>query len=237
MTVPELMLLALKDTPSIGPHRCFYCAAPCGENNPASVHVKDTFTGRNEVPCPGSPWVCDGCVLCLREKADVVLIDGEKRTGQKVRSFSWVLVDGMAFAATKAHLARLRDLCLVGRSDPWAIVLSDSGQKHLLYRGVVNCGSSQPWTVTLEGELIAYTQIELEHRLQLCGRLIAATGKPALAEPLNVRFGIAVLDRYPRRGELMLEQWGDVREEPLTRLALWLSPGKEEAIREYAGDV
>ena len=95
--------------------------------------------------------------------------------------------------------------------------------------------STAPMTVTLEAERVLYRRADLADRLALCGRLIAATGKPALREPINVRFGIAVLDRY-RDGESLLREWSRVREQPLSRLAAWLSPAKEESGHAYPSE-
>ncbi|MGE4195965.1 MAG: hypothetical protein AB7G11_02420 [Phycisphaerales bacterium] len=225
----------------LGSQRCYYCGAACGsgDDGPVSTFVKDSFTGRSEVVSPGSDRVCAGCLLCLRETASVPLIDGTVRQLAKcaMRSWSWLITAERAVAASKAHLRELRSACLDGiaADGPWAIVLSDSGQKHLLYRGVVNHGVNPPWTVTLEGERIGYHPDALRSRISLCGRLIAATGKPALREPVGVNFAIDVIERY-RDGESLIEEWSRVRREPLSRLAAWLSAKKENAQHEHPAD-
>ena len=220
-----------------GPIRCFYCGAPCDKTYPASQYVKDSFNGRGEVVAPGSPAVCAGCVLCLRESCDLIQITGEPRNVRvaAMRAFSWLITSDKALAGSKAHLAELRAAALSPPPAPWALVLSDSGQKHLLYRGVVN-HESPPWVVTLEGDRVSYMPVSLADRMILCGRLIAATGKPALAEPVNVRFASSVIGRY-RDGEAMVEEWTRVRPEPLSRLAAWLSPKKELCDHEFPGDL
>jgi len=217
-----------------GPNRCFYCGAACGVARPAAEYVRDSFTGRDSVVAPGSPWVCEGCVLCLRDAADVTLVTGETRHMDRiaVRAWSWLVTPDAALAASKAHLDALRASCLNGLSPaPWAVVLSDSGQKHLLYRGRVNFGPP-PWVVTLEGEPITYRPESLAARLALCGKLVAATGKPALAEPVSWRFAAAVIGRYDD-GEALISEWSQAREEPLSRLAAWLSPNKETCDGTY----
>jgi len=153
----------------------------------------------------------------------------------RVRCFSWVITAQQAQAATKADLAYLRNVCLNPPPPPCAIVLSDSGQKHLLYRGVVN-HARDPLTVTLETERITYWIAKLRTRLSLCGHLIAATGKPALSEPPDARLGMAVIGRY-RDGEAFINQWQYVWQEPLSRLASWLSPPKEVCERDYPSDI
>ena len=229
-----MLLAASSGIPCAGEHRCFYCAAPCGETRPTSIHVKDSFTGRSGVRSPGSPWVCEGCVLCLRESADIKLIDGETRSGQLMRGYSWVLTEASVVAATKAHLLILRRVCLAPPHPPFAVVLSDSGQTHQLYRGVVNHDRSSP-VITLESEPIGYRPGELATRLALCGRIVAATGKPALREPVNARMALSVLERY-RGGESILAEWSRAREQPLSRLASWLVAPREESALEFPAD-
>lgn len=220
-----------------GDSACFYCGAPCGEDHPTSKYVQSSFTGRNGVVAPGSPWVCNGCVLALREDATVAMIDGSTRPGQKVRSYSWVVAEKSAVAASKAHLNALRVLCLNPPGYPLAIVLSDSGQTHQLYRGVVNHGGARDvLVVTLESERVEYRISDLAARLILCGRLVAASGKPALREPITTRLALSVLSRYPRTGEALLDEWGLVRQQSLSRLASWLCVPSEKAQDEYPPD-
>lgn len=219
-----------------GELRCFYCAAPADGSRPSAQYVLDSFTGRNGVPCPGSSAVCEGCILCLREDAVVPYHDGERRhvTKAATRMHSWVITETRAVGATKAHMGWLRERCLAPPPPPYAIVLTDSGQKHLLYRGVV-CRSAEVATVTLEETRIDYRPADLAVRLQMCKRLVAATGKPALAEPPGNRMLMAVVGRYPD-GEELAATWQARWCEPLSRLAAWLSPGKEEVLREQSGD-
>ena len=235
-TVPELLACSFGIT-CFGSHRCFYCGASCDETYLSSEYVKGSFNGRGEVIAPGSPAVCAGCVLCLRESCDLIQITGEPRNVRvaAMRAFSWLVTADQSRAGSKAHLAELRAVALNPPPVPWALVLSDSGQKHLLYRGVVN-HDGPPWVVTLEGERVSYSPSELSCRMILCGQLIAATGKPALAEPVTIRLASSVIGRY-RDGELLVENWNRVRTEPLSRLAAWLSPKKELCEHEYPGDI
>lgn len=232
-SIPEL-LAASHGIACKGPHRCFYCGAPCDGTSSVKEYVAKSFTARSTVANPGSLGICEGCVLAMREGATICMIDGEERIGQKMRGYSWVLLDGNAFAATKAHLKQLRETCLALPEPPFAIVLSDSGQTHQLYRGVAN-HSSETVTVTLEAERVTYRPEELRGRLALCGKLVAATGKPALKGPVSVRFAISVSE-YFRDGESLVEEWDRVREQPLSRLAAWLCPNKESCSHEYASD-
>lgn len=144
-----------------------------------------------------------------------------------MRAFSWVITERQAIAASKAHLDCLRGVCLDPPEPPYAIVLSDAGKKHLLYRGVVN-RSRDNVSATLEGERIDYTPGVLRERLEFCIHLASASGKPALAEPITLPFAFAVLERYPAHGEDMLELWESIREHPLSRLSQWLCPNRDD---------
>lgn len=217
-----------------GPNRCYYCSAPCSTDHPAATYVKDSFTGRSGVAAPGSPWVCNGCVLALRESAEIMLVGGEKRSGQRVRGYSWIVMEPLPLAATKAHLATLREICLEPPWPPFAIVLSDSGQTHQLYRGVVN-HAREPVVVTLEGERIAYRPAELRSLLVTAGKVCAATGKPALLEPMSPSVAMRVLDRY-RGGEPLVAVWDDAWVTPIGRLAAWLCPPRDDCQKEYPAD-
>ncbi|HSH29696.1 MAG TPA: hypothetical protein VK971_07300, partial [Thiohalobacter sp.] len=103
--------------------------------------MKSSFTGLDTVFAPGSEYVCDGCVACMQEKGDVTLLDGEERSGQKLRAYSWVVTEKAARAATKSHRKTVRGLCLSPPAPPFSIVIGGIGkkmpQRHLLYRGVV----------------------------------------------------------------------------------------------------
>lgn len=230
LTVPGLVALAY-GKPCAGPHRCFYCGAACGESWPANEYVKDSFTGRNGVVAPGSPWVCQGCVLCLRESCRIPMLGGAHREDQRMRGYSWVITSRSMKAATKADILALARLCLDPPAPPFAIVLSDSGQTHQLYRGRVN-HDSRPVTVTLEAEPIGYRPIALARALDVAGRICAATGKLALLEPIGSNRAIAVMERY-RGGEHLLSEWSRLWSTGLGRLAAWLTPKKEICQNEY----
>lgn len=232
-TVPALMAL-VHGQQCVGDERCFYCGAPADGSYPKSQHVKSSFTGLTGVVAPGSDSVCAGCVLCLREACEFDQVDGSHRvaTVSAMRGYSWVITKDRALAATKAHLVLLRAICLSPPEPPFAVVLSDSGQTHQLYRGVVN-HSGPMFALTLEARRVEFTPAALAERLALCGRLVAATGKPALSEPISSRFAMSVLERFPVNGEAFLNQWGVIRLAPLSLLAAWLSPKKEDCLGLY----
>lgn len=231
-TVPALVALAIAGRNACtGPHRCFYCGAPCVVGWPTSQYVKKSFTGHGGVAAPGSPWVCQGCVLCLRESCTIRLLDGTIRPDQRMRGYSWVVDRAGATAATKAHINRLREICVAPPEPPFAIILSDSGQTHQLYRGRVN-HSPLPIVATLEAEPITYRPAGLLDALGIAGRICAAGGKPSLSAPIPRNRAIAVVERY-RDGERLLIEWSHLWSTGLGRLAAWLTPKKEVCESAY----
>lgn len=211
--------------------RCYYCGAVCDGSYSTKDYVRSSFTGRDGVFAPGSSVVCGGCVACLDEKADIV-VNGQLRTRQKTRVYCWVLTETTSFACTKGDLQFLRDTCLSPPKPPFAVVLTE-GKKQLLYRSPVSW-AQDPAVVQLETESIEYRQAELGDRLQLCKQVAAATGKPHLTSTPTQVTAFCLADLFGDEFETILDRWESVWEEPLTRLAAWLCPNREECRREYA---
>lgn len=232
LTVPALFAYAHGKQPREGPHMCYYCGAKCTDEHKGKVYVKSSFTGRDGVRAPGSDYVCDGCVMCLEEKADITTHDGKVRTGQKVRGYSWVLTKTNAIACTKADMAFLREMCLNPPEPPFCILLNDAGQKQLLYRSPV-CYSRGTVTIQFETDTITYRVCYLTDRLRLTKQLVAATGKPALKEQPTEGMAIRLYDHFGDDFEHLFTQWERVWQEPLSRVAAWLCPAKEECLIEY----
>jgi hypothetical protein len=213
-----------------GDATCFYCSGSTPEKNSIADFVKPSFTGLDSVS--RSKWVCDGCVETLKEGIDLTLIDGEVKSNQKTRGYSWIITSEGRQACTKAHRVALLDACLHPPKPPFAICITDSGQKHLLYRGVVNRAPGVV-TVTLEGVAITYHTSDLKSRLELCRKVCAATGKPAMQDAMSAQTLMRIADYFG--DEEVLTAWLDCCSEPLTQLAVWLCPPKEECTNEFAG--
>ena len=212
-----------------GDFRCFFCGSRCGRDWLSADYVKDSFTSRDTV-C-GGEYVCGGCLAALDERATITLPTGEVRSGQKTRCCSWIVTGGKAVAATKAHREWLLSVCLNPPEPPTIICLSDSGQRHLLYRSVVN-HSQDRVTATLEAERVSFVPAALLVRLKLCKRVAAAIGQPSLGEALSPSAQIRLIEYHD--DETVLAEWLAVREQPLTRLAAWFCPPKKECALEHA---
>lgn len=230
-----------KDTPSqlfakarncqlwYGAERCYYCLGSCDRTFAASKYVKKSFTARDTVG--GGAYVCGGCVAAMDESATIQLPDDSMRDKQKIRCYSWVVTRHVAVAATKAHRKWLLEQCLTPPRVPFVISISDSGQKHLLYRAVV-CYSKAIVSVTLEGEQIHYEPMQLRQRVVLCNRISAVIGKPSLSATLSYMARMRLEESY--QDDNVSEEWLSVCDSPLSRLAAWFALSKKEAQSEYS---
>lgn len=220
LTVPQLFRGVLES----GAHRCFFCGGCCGEDVPSSEFVKDSFTGLDTVTF--SPFVCFGCVDSQREQADIRLPNMECRVGQKVRGYSWVITETSRIAATKAHREFLFETILNPPEPPFAIVITDSGQKHLIYRSVVNWDQNH-FVVGLETEHIQVDRSKVVERMELVRSVCAVVGKPALTERMSAHAGMMLFETL---GQEVMDRWFAVKSDPLTRLVVWLCAKKDECV-------
>lgn len=248
LTASQLLAVALGEPLRNGAHLCFYCGASCDESFSTSKHVAESFTERNGVASPGSSFVCAGCVQAMRsDLGSVALIDGteyrSKEGGKRkpregasgviqMRWFSWVLTERKAIAATPAHRQQLLGTCLSPPDVPFAICIAD-GNKHQLYRTPVNY-SAERIAVNCEGVRVDYAPDELRERMELTVKLISVVGKGAgsLDRIYDDQSDMSVSLQLAKEFtdvESMYGTWRAVRHQPLSSLAIWLSPGKDEA--------
>lgn len=227
MTAPQLFAFHRGYDIHTGNCHCFYCGGECNDTLVAQSHVKKTFTALDTVS--GGGYICDGCVAAMDEKADIQLIDGTTRTKQKVRCYSWIIGNGTALAATKSHMAKLREVCLHPPSPPYVICLSESGQRQLMYRCDVGRDATLA-VANLEGNPIAYRVRELSARLDMCRHICRVLGKPALQHPLTTGSQMKIVEVY---GEETLSSWFQYRQEPLTELAISLTPSKKDCDHDH----
>ena len=225
MTASELFS-GIKDN---GENKCYYCGSSCDDKHGAKDYVKSTFTNRDIVAYPGSSYVCGGCALVMSSDNIIELLDGENREHQRIRSYSWIITQDERIAATKKHIAQLREIVLNPPEPPFVIVLSDSGQKQLLFRASVSLERDN-FPVMLEDKIIIVNRKALKERIDLATQIIAVTGKPGAME-LNIAKIAKIKEYY---GSLKLyENWIAVKDEPISQLAVWLSKPMKEAKIEY----
>jgi hypothetical protein len=208
--------------PTDGEHRCFYCGAKCGDEYQADV--KDTFTDYGLVACPSSPYRCRGCFEMMGEKSSIMMIDGEVRTGQKCRCYSWIIQTGRRVAATKAHRAQLLEWVMrYVHLEPWGMILSTGGQKQFCYLAQAGGG-----VICMDGENVVYTPQSLAEMRRRTMLISAVIGRPALDEAPESMALIRLADNYPEVAEF----WAKNYTVPLFRLAAWFTSKKEDCIEQ-----
>lgn len=223
-TVPQLFRGFLE----YGANRCFFCGGSCGEETLSGKFVKDSFTGLDTVTF--GPFVCFGCVASQGEQSDIKMACGELRSAQKVRGYSWVITEKSRIAATKAHRLFLFDSILNPPNPPFAIVISDSGQKHLIYRSVVNW-DREFFVVGLETEQIQVDRSKVVARMELVMSVCAVVGKPALTEKMSAHAGMMLFETL---GQEVMDRWFAVKSDPLTRLMVWLCGSRDTCLESLA---
>ena len=228
--------LMFAEKQEIGNYHCYYCGALCDGIFLKKDFVKDTFTNRDIIKFPGSDYVCEGCVVSLGAGyEEMQMIDGtikkrENDRGMQPRMYSWIITQSWKMAATKAHVKQLRETILNPPEIPFVIVLSDSGQKQLIFRAPVAL-SRDYFPVMLEDFTIMVNPEILKTRIDMAIKLSAAIGKVALTDCKKIQYALACEKYY---GNIEpFENWLLYMSEPLSRLAAWLSKNKEEAQYEY----
>ena len=221
MTTPQLFAKSHGKPVTSGGIQCALCYGSCATGSPVADVLSDSFTDFARVR---GDTLCDGCMMTLR---------AESREDQP-RLYSWVLTD-TAKRYTKANLVELRAACLNPPVPPYAIVLAMSGQKHLLFKSSP-CFDSVVAAIDLEGERVEYLPADLAVRITLCIRIAVACGKPTLSEYNPASMSIQ-LSNYWQEWESLADQWKSLRGEPLSRLATFLTPGKDALKDEYPSDI
>jgi hypothetical protein len=170
---------------------------------------------------------------------DLQMIDGTTKPfttprGMAARMYSWLIMSqppclalpwaqSHRFAFTKAHIATIREILVnpdMLPEPPFVVVLSDSGQKQLIFRAPVAL-SKDVFEVMLEDQPIRMTPAGLKERLELAAAISTKMGKPALKEIASFSF----YTRAQKYGIVTeLEEWAQVQHEPLSQLAAWLAP-------------
>lgn len=231
-TLSELFASANGIVLRSGPHRCFYCGAPCDDTETTATWVKPTCNVWQYVAAPSSKFVCVGCAAALSESADVqVFGEPEKRVGQRNRLYSWVVTEHAATAYTKAHALELQANLLTPPDPPFGICLTTAGKKHLLYLGRVNDGGESV-AVNLDEQIIRYVPSDLRERIVLVEHVSAAAGKPWLDRRESFALHRMMSERFSNGSELAAA-WCRVQREPLSQLAAFVAANKETSGERY----
>lgn len=190
---------------------CFYCGCPAD----VKLKVSDTFADGWNVASPLSKLMCRGCEIAFDEAMPIA---GKEKL-QKFRNYSWFITKSDRLPLTKANKDTISAILLNPPHEAWSFAIAESGQKHLAYRTPANVGC-QPYLVRLEDEIVVYWPEKLKERTELCRTVVAKIGHKGANDP-SVSSAIAM-------GHALYMRWEAVYREPLTRLALFVTPGKSE---------
>jgi CRISPR type IV-associated protein Csf1 len=191
---------------------CFYCGSPAE----LPLVLSSSFTDWYNVAQPASKVICNGCAWMLDEKRTIA----GKDKPQKTRNYGWFIREGREpEVVTKGTKDRIRKILLNPPPPRWALALPVSGQKHLLHRTPVN-RSTDRHAVAMETDVIWYTVPQLQSRIELVEKVVAAIGHKGAAD-LTESTAIAL-------GVQLLSEWLPVRDCPVTSLALYVTPNQKE---------
>ena len=214
---------------------CAFCAAQIKGELAKEDFIKDTFTDYGELLRPDSHYICAGCAASLGDCVQpVLMIDGTQKTdkpgaGKALanRMFSCVCHGDTVIAATKAHIRQLREFILgapVG--EECAVVLSDSGQKHHIFKTPVFIADGLHVVVRLEDETIRADVDALAHWLGILDRMTEKIGKPALLDTPSPMQVSMLLDAGLSECDI-LKWFQELQGTPFGRLAAWLARPKD----------
>jgi CRISPR type IV-associated protein Csf1 len=224
----------------LGNKICYYCGNSCSDLYTTKEYVKKTFTNQNIVKSPSSKYICESCTIVFSDTLDELFINGELNHNKKLRNYSWVFNSDFKMAYSKKHISKLREIILNlpdSLTPPFVICLTDSGQKHLIFRSKVNWTKDE-YFVTLEEENILVNPKELKKYIDTCIPLIAVSGKTFVADfKLHSIYITSQLSIRFKDSELLLNNFLALKNLSLLKLAVWLSPNKEECngLLESAG--
>jgi len=222
-SAPELLACA-QGIDCRGDEPCIYCGAPADVPHA----IPGSFTARDTLSSPGSSSICRGCVIATEEQGTASYPDGSTKAWSRAfrRCHSWTMTKSASVPYFPGHVPHLRRFLLAPPPPPWAAcIVGPTNGRQLIYLTPVT-RSPGYGSVMLEGERVDYRQDDFAPRLRMALRLASVGGKPALSEPPSVSLASAALS-LPDGERLMLE-WQRVHSEPLSRLAVFLTPKKDD---------
>jgi hypothetical protein len=94
--------------------------------------IKDTFTDHDKLH--SGQIICHACQFCFADQNAVLTLMTYKEKTQRMRNYSHFVLDGKWFPLSKGDKGRMMELL---NQRPEAVVIADSGQKHILFRAKV----------------------------------------------------------------------------------------------------
>ena len=207
------------------------CGGPAFKPTPKKNVIKETFTDHDKIADPKSGVVCAACAWCAAEaNPDIKRLsakaDGGEETTQKARSYSWFVHEERAVYLTKSMKTRMAEMLTLGEF-PQLAVVSDSGQKHLIFRARVNPPGQRAGWVQFEEQTVWVDAEELARCLGVSRALIEMGFSKTEVETGN--YGATNL-RLAKNQAAFFDQEKTARKMRQSRvwaLAVWLTPAKE----------
>jgi len=214
-----------------GKEKCVFCNSDCSKKILVSSFIKKTFTNYDLLQNPDGLYMCKGCYFSMTDKSieELIMPDGEIKTNQSARTYSWVLTKKKKRAFSKRHIKEIKEIVLNPPKPPFAIVISDKGKKHLIFRSLVSY-SRDDYVLQFEEESVFVNVKKLKDRIELCERIIAFCGKINILKYSKFKISKHSL---PNVSESLLNQFFSIKEEKLMELAIFLSKNKKECYNEY----
>ena len=130
------------------PGRCWLCGGPAFDPTPRSEWVRDTFMDHDRVAAPESDVICAACVWATSDhNVELQQLTGKDKP-QRMRNYSHVVADGRWIPLTKGQKREMAELLLSPHGLPELAVISESGQKHLIFKARVNApGQPAGWVL------------------------------------------------------------------------------------------
>lgn len=121
--------------PDVSVGRCYLCNGPAHDSTPAKGVLKVTFTDYDRARGDAEDGICCACTWSLQESNP----DAQRFFPKplSLRMFSHFLINGIWQAFTKARKREMSTLLLADVM-PEVAVVSESGQKHLLFKSRLN---------------------------------------------------------------------------------------------------
>lgn len=116
---------------------CWLCGTEISEGVDKNIAIKDTFMDIDKAASPDSTHWCAACTWSFSEQLQ---FPGYEKP-QRMRTYSHFVVDGKWLRFTKANKDKMREILFSPPQGEWLAVISDSGQKHIIFRAAPSFGN------------------------------------------------------------------------------------------------
>lgn len=125
--------------------------------------VRDTFTDLGNLK-PGS-IISNEALFCFDESSEILRLKANKEKPQRFRTYSHIVADGVWYCFTKANKREIYELLKSGKCE--IVCLSDSGQKHLVFKHKPGMWQLEEAHVMPDTELLQFLHIRFTQLLDL----------------------------------------------------------------------